>query len=117
MEKPFNHGSNKYGQKKYRAYTNMRDTTYFRQIPKYTIESSAQTNHLRHESCILENCIAPMTPETVQTICRQDYSAEQCTRIADACNDACLPVTIGCATTEVDGTACIDHYSYFNKKS
>ena len=49
----------------------MRDTTYFRQIPKYTIQEKALTIHLMHEAFIKEDCISPMTAEDVDDVCPQ----------------------------------------------
>ena len=95
----------------------MRDTTYFRQIPKYTIQEKALTNHLMHEACIKEDCISPMTAEDVDDVCSQLYSKDQCTVIARTCNAPCLPLTRNCAEMTVGDKTCLEIYNEFNRKA
>lgn len=95
----------------------MRDTQYFRQIPKYTIASKALTNHLLSTECTKENCITPLTEATVGNICtnQANITSGDCNKILETCNSHCLPITRKCSTETVEGVPCLAFYQEFNK--
>ena len=95
----------------------MRDTEYFRQVPKYTVEPKALINHLRSVNCVTENCTNPLTLENVEGICKQKANIveEDCDKILSACNAHCLPVSRRCTTETVEGVPCFAFYKEFNK--
>jgi len=95
----------------------MRDTEYFRQLPQNTIESKAQTNHLRSVECTKENCVSPLSESNVLEVCTKgaNFTREACDTILKACNDHCLPITRSCASETVQTTPCLAFYEEFNK--
>lgn len=93
----------------------MRDTTYFRQIPKYTIQPESLTNHLMHPECITENCIVPLSKDNLESICTKQYDLSTCQTIGNTCNNVCFPLTRACANTDLNGKMCIEYINDFTK--